>query len=207
MHVHSSRRLPARLQLQRGIGPLLGYAGQARPAGDSKLRAATAMSRHDAEWASLAGPWHLLDAQWLHTLQIRGRHPPNCPLRLQNLLPDVRMHELQGRLSRAHPQSSFVRARLPPRVHARTHARCNPSHKSVYFWLTAIESLSSFCIPPAFIVGTSSRLAILTGLSLQLVLCEVCCFPLTSVDGGIAQVPAPWSPPRLCATDRRALVT
>lgn len=55
-------------------------------------------------------------------------------------------------------------------------------------------SLSSFCIPPAFIVGTSSQLAILTGLPLQLVLCEVCCFPLASVDGGIVQVPAPWFP-------------
>lgn len=86
----------------------------------------------------------------LRTLQIRGHHPPNCPLRLQNLLPDVRMHELQGRLSLAHSQCSFVQARVFPRVQ---HARCNPSYiLSARLWLTAV----SLCRPlasPCFYCG------------------------------------------------------
>lgn len=93
------------------------------------------------------------------------------------------------------PSSALIRAGPCPPSRARMHVCTMQSFPYVSLLLAdGHGSLSSFCIPPAFIVGTSSQLAILTGLPLQLVLCEACCFPLASVDGGIVQVPAPWIP-------------
>lgn len=130
--------------------------------------------------------------------------PLNYPLLLQNLseMPGCRCSTAVCLLSILSPHS--CRLCLP----SRACMQMQPFPSVSLLLANGHESQLSFLLPPCFDCGLLYKAAILTGLPLQLVLCEACCFPLASADGRNSTSPGALVPSYGSAVcDRRASIT